>query len=272
MTAAMTSRCSPPLFSQTRVDVVKSTMETKNPARCTMSVSATHTSGFNTGSDNQNKWLLFPLYSTCQRPPLKGGGGGDTRGAGSDVARPGPGGGARPSLGRAPRLRAALGREPRPAPEGGGHGGVAFPPLRAGPGLAASGRTGRAARLSATWRGASASVAATWPPRPREPPGPERGRAGPQASRRARGRQRPGLLLPRAVAADWGGRPAEGLGGGVGKTPRESEDIQRELRWARGGGLVGPGSGRAQRGARAGRSGLGASRGRERRAGSGTRP
>lgn len=54
-------------------------METKNPARCTMSMSATHTSGFNTGSDNQNKWLLFPLYSACQRSPLKGGGGGDTQ-------------------------------------------------------------------------------------------------------------------------------------------------------------------------------------------------
>lgn len=91
MTAAMTSRCSPPLFSQTRVDVVNAAMETKNPARCTMSVSATHTSGFNTGSDNQNKWLLFPLYSTCQHFPLKGGGGGDTRGSGSDVARPGRG-------------------------------------------------------------------------------------------------------------------------------------------------------------------------------------
>lgn len=87
----MTSRCSPPLFSQTRVDVVNAAMETKNPARCTMSVSATHTSGFNTGSDNQNKWLLFPLYSTCQHSPLKGGGGGDTRGSGSDVARPGRG-------------------------------------------------------------------------------------------------------------------------------------------------------------------------------------
>lgn len=89
--------------------MVNSAMETKNPARCTMSMSATHTSGFNTGSDNQNKWLLFPLYSTCQHSPLKGGGGGDARGLGSDVARPrpGPGRGAGPSPGRAPRPRAA---------------------------------------------------------------------------------------------------------------------------------------------------------------------
>lgn len=107
----MTSRCSPPLFSQTRVDVVNSAMETKNPARCTMSMSATHTSGFNTGSDNQNKWLLFPLYSTCQHSPLEGGGGGDARGPGSDVARPGLGeGGVRPSPGRASRPPGSQGK------------------------------------------------------------------------------------------------------------------------------------------------------------------
>lgn len=86
----MTSRWSRPLFPQTRVDVVDSAMETKNPARCTMSMSATHTSGFNTGSDNQNKWLLFPLYSTCQHSPLKGGGVGRTAaGWGAGPGQPG---------------------------------------------------------------------------------------------------------------------------------------------------------------------------------------
>lgn len=75
-------------------------METKNPARCTMSMSATHTSGFNTGSDNQNKWLLFPLYSACQRSPLKGGGGGDAK------------------LFRERRGKAGLGRGCRPQPPG----------------------------------------------------------------------------------------------------------------------------------------------------------
>lgn len=62
-----------------------------------MSMSATHTSGFNTGSDNQNKWLLYPLYSACQHSPLKGAGGGDGRALGSDVASLGQEGGAGPS-------------------------------------------------------------------------------------------------------------------------------------------------------------------------------
>jgi hypothetical protein len=33
---------------------------------------AAHTSGFNTGSDNQNKWWLFPLHSACPRSLLRG--------------------------------------------------------------------------------------------------------------------------------------------------------------------------------------------------------
>lgn len=128
------------------MDVVNSARETKNPARCTMSVSATHTSGFNTGSDNQNKWLLFPLYSTCQHSPLKSGRGGDTRGLGSDgdMARPGPGGGVGPSAaelcapGQPGQIFALLAwdQEPRPPSEFGGLGGEAFPhPLEEGLGL-----------------------------------------------------------------------------------------------------------------------------------------
>lgn len=183
----MTSRCSPPLFSQTRVDVVNSAMETKNPARCTMSMSATHTSGFNTGSDNQNKWLLFPLYSTCQHSPLKGGGGGDARGSGSDVARPGlgEGGGVRPSPGRAPRPPGSQGKyllcwpwtgsPGLQACTGRGHGGGALPSLERG----LAGRAGRIVQ----------------PPGARAP--------------------EPRLLLRQMLG--WGGRPGTGPEGGVGK-------------------------------------------------------
>lgn len=104
-----------------------------------MSMSATHTSGFNTGSDNQNKWLLYPLYSACQHSPLKGAGGGDGRALRSDVASLGQEGGVGPSACihglRAARVNicfAGLGEEAwRPA-EGGGHGGLAFPSLAGG--------------------------------------------------------------------------------------------------------------------------------------------
>lgn len=203
--------------------MVNSAMETKNPARCTMSMSATHTSGFNTGSDNQNKWLLFPLYSTCQHSPLKGGGGGDARGLGSDVARPrpGPGRGAGPSPGRAPRPRAA-------------RINICF----AGPGPGAAARAGRrrwrrslrsprsgargglrpgdrAARLGSLRAGPA-------PPRPglRAPGLPGRGRAGRPA-------QASGSLPARMLRA--GARGQTGPCGEVfGKTSREFEDFQSE--------------------------------------------
>ena len=134
--------------------MVNSAMETKNPARCTMSMSATHTSGFNTGSDNQNKWLLFPLYSTCQHSPLKGGGGGTDGASGATWT------------GRAGRGKvglAGVGREPR-RPGGRGRGGVALPALEGAPGGQAPG--GRAAPLPRCPRGVALSAAATRPPGP----------------------------------------------------------------------------------------------------------
>lgn len=192
-----------------------------------MSVSATHTSGFNTGSDNQNKWLLFPLYSTCQHSPLKGGGSGDARGLGSNAARPGLGRGCRPQPGRATR------------PPGSQDKYLLCGPWTRSPGLlrkaaalaaalslrsrrvsrpAASGRAGCAAQLPARpafSRGACTSATATWPPGPSGPSGPSgapgRRRVGRAAqSSRLPGRGRPGRLPPRASCA-WGrgGRPHE---------------------------------------------------------------
>ncbi|KAM5311925.1 uncharacterized protein AAES06_021642 [Glossophaga mutica] len=192
-------------------------METKNPARCTMSMSATHTSGFNTGSDNQNKWLLFPLYSTCQHSPLKGGGGGDARGLGSDAARPALGRGAGSAALGSPDKYLLCRRdwEPGPAPEG-GHGGAAFPPLEPGPGAGCPRETRLRGRLSA--RGAYPAVAAARPP---GPPGlPARNPAGPSAQASP--------LPPRADAVGWGGKPDGPWREVFGKASRDFEDVQSE--------------------------------------------
>lgn len=146
----MTSRCSPPLFSQAGVDVVGSAMETKSPARCTMSVSAAHTSGFNTGSDNQNKWLLFPPYSASQHPPVKRRWGRD----GAHCPGKGVGPGQRVQLCSAGTSAATGRRGPggqavRPSEEGVRAGGLRGPALPRRSSLGGGGRAARASRAGA---------------------------------------------------------------------------------------------------------------------------
>lgn len=92
---------------------------------CHVSVGNTHTSGFNTGGDSQNKWLLLPLHSACPRGPLRG-----DRGGGRAPGRP-------RRLGELwAQPASARSRGPQ---EGSGRGGGAPPCRRLSGGLRAGG-------------------------------------------------------------------------------------------------------------------------------------